>query len=176
MKRRLLIAASAWCCWPVAAVPRIEDHANQTPKLDLKTYLNGWLMAHGVFTDRAGSVVRRFTVQMQAHWQGDVGTLERTLSTATAARSAASGPSPSSARSATGGGRRRGGRGAWRGGRQCAALELATRSRLPVDGSVYEVDFDDWFYLMDDKVLLNKATMSKFGFKLGEVTLVFVKP
>ena len=34
---------------------------------------------------------------------------------------------------------------------------------LPVDGSVYEVDFDDWFYLMDDKVLLNKATMSKFG-------------
>ena len=28
---------------------------------------------------------------------------------------------------------------------------------------------------MNDKVLLNKAEMSKFGFKLGEVTLSFVK-
>jgi hypothetical protein len=28
---------------------------------------------------------------------------------------------------------------------------------------------------MTDKVMLNKATMSKFGFKLGEVTLSFTK-
>ena len=46
---------------------------------------------------------------------------------------------------------------------------------LPVDGKVYEVQFDDWMYLMDDRVMLNKATMSKFGIRLGEVTLSFVK-
>ena len=46
---------------------------------------------------------------------------------------------------------------------------------LPVDGTVYNVDFDDWMYLMTDKVMLNKATMSKFGFRLGEVTLSFFK-
>ena len=46
---------------------------------------------------------------------------------------------------------------------------------LPVDGKVYEVQFDDWMYLMNDKVMLNKATMSKFGFRLGEVTLSFTK-
>jgi hypothetical protein len=40
---------------------------------------------------------------------------------------------------------------------------------------VYEVQFDDWMYLMDDKVMLNKAMMSKFGFHLGEVTLSFTK-
>jgi hypothetical protein len=28
---------------------------------------------------------------------------------------------------------------------------------------------------MDDKVMLNKAQMSKFGFHLGEVTLSFTK-
>ena len=28
---------------------------------------------------------------------------------------------------------------------------------------------------MNDKVMLNKAVMSKFGFRLGEVTLSFVK-
>ena len=46
---------------------------------------------------------------------------------------------------------------------------------LPVDGSVYEVQFDDWMYLMDERVMLNKAHMSKFGIGLGEVTLSFVK-
>jgi hypothetical protein len=30
-------------------------------------------------------------------------------------------------------------------------------------------------YLMNDKVMLNKATMSKFGVRLGEVTLSFAK-
>jgi hypothetical protein len=29
---------------------------------------------------------------------------------------------------------------------------------------------------MDDKVMLNKAVMSKFGIYLGEVTLSFYKP
>jgi hypothetical protein len=37
------------------------------------------------------------------------------------------------------------------------------------------VQFDDWMYLIDDKVMLNKAEMSKFGIRLGEVTLSFIK-
>jgi hypothetical protein len=46
---------------------------------------------------------------------------------------------------------------------------------LPVDGRVWEVQFDDWMYLMNDRVMLNKASMSKFGVFLGEVTLSFTK-
>jgi hypothetical protein len=46
---------------------------------------------------------------------------------------------------------------------------------LPVDNKVYNVDFDDWMYLVDDKVMINRAVMSKFGFKLGEVLLSFTK-
>jgi hypothetical protein len=46
---------------------------------------------------------------------------------------------------------------------------------LPVDGKVYNVDFDDWMWLVDDKVMLNKSTMSKFGFRLGDVILSFTK-
>jgi hypothetical protein len=44
-----------------------------------------------------------------------------------------------------------------------------------VDGKVYHVDFDDWMFLMDDKTMLNRSAMSKFGFHLGEVTLSFRK-
>ena len=47
--------------------------------------------------------------------------------------------------------------------------------KLPVNGRVVEVQFDDWMYLMNDRVMLNKARMSKFGVGLGEVTLSFVK-
>ena len=46
---------------------------------------------------------------------------------------------------------------------------------LPVDDKIYHVDFDDWMFLMDDKVMLNRSFMSKWGFRLGEVTLTFVK-
>jgi hypothetical protein len=46
---------------------------------------------------------------------------------------------------------------------------------LPVDGTVWHVAFDDWMVLMDERVMLNKATMSKFGIRLGEVTLSFVR-
>ena len=46
---------------------------------------------------------------------------------------------------------------------------------LPVDGRVFEVQFDDWMYLVNDRVMLNKASMRKFGIYLGEVTLSFSK-
>ncbi|MBY0467552.1 MAG: DUF3833 domain-containing protein, partial [Burkholderiaceae bacterium] len=47
---------------------------------------------------------------------------------------------------------------------------------LEVDGRTYHVDFDDWMYLMDEHVMLNRAVMSKFGVRLGDVTLSFYKP
>ena len=56
------------------------------------------------------------------------------------------------------------------------ALRWAYTLRLPVDGKTYDVQFDDWMWLVDDRVMINKATMSKFGFRLGEVTLSFTKP
>ena len=46
---------------------------------------------------------------------------------------------------------------------------------LPVGDSTYKVKFEDWMYLMDDKVMLNKSKMYKFGIYLGEVTLTFIK-
>ena len=48
--------------------------------------------------------------------------------------------------------------------------------RLKVDGSTWDVQFDDWMYLMDRQVMLNRAAMSKFGIHLGDVTLSFYKP
>jgi hypothetical protein len=46
---------------------------------------------------------------------------------------------------------------------------------LPVDGRVWHVQFDDWMYLMDNRVMMNKARMSKWGIHLGDVTLTFIR-
>ena len=46
---------------------------------------------------------------------------------------------------------------------------------LDVDGRTYHVDFDDWMYLQDESVMLNRSTMSKFGIRLGDLTLSFRK-
>ena len=34
---------------------------------------------------------------------------------------------------------------------------------------------EDWMYLMNDRVMLNRAAMSKYGFHVGDVTLSFDK-
>ncbi len=46
---------------------------------------------------------------------------------------------------------------------------------LKVDDTAWKITFDDWMFLVDDGILLNKATMSKFGFRVGEITIVFQK-
>jgi hypothetical protein len=39
---------------------------------------------------------------------------------------------------------------------------------LPVDGRVWNVDLDDWMFLIDEQVMLNRSQMKKFGFHLGD--------
>ena len=181
MNRRHLITATAvlgatgaLVLGGCASAPTPADYAAEKPVLDLKTYFNGPLVAHGIFTDRAGKVARRFTVQMTGTWQGKEGTLDERFTYS------------------DGKTERRVwrltdlGNGRWSGRADDVVGEAVGQSagnalnwtytlRLPVDGSVYEVQFDDWMYLMDERVMLNKAVMSKFGIRLGEVTLSFYK-
>jgi len=80
MKRRLLLAAAAATAAFTlggCASQTIDAYANEKPLLDLQQYFNGTLDAYGVFTDRSGAVVKRFTVVMECSWSGDGGVLRR---------------------------------------------------------------------------------------------------
>jgi hypothetical protein len=46
---------------------------------------------------------------------------------------------------------------------------------LKADASTWEIHFDDWMFLQNDGVLINRATMSKFGIRVGEITIIFSK-
>lgn len=156
------------------AGPQVSDYAQQRPALQLDRYFNGRIRAHGIFQKRGGEVVRRFTVVMDCHWEGNQGVLDEAFSYSDGSTS----------------------RRVWRltkheGGRytgraddvvgEAAGQESGNAFRwnytlrLPVDGKEYEVQFDDWMFLVDERVMLNRATMTKFGLRLGEVTLSFTK-
>ena len=175
MNRRLLLslaAGSAALLLGGCASQNIANYAGQQPALDLQQYFNGTLDAYGVFTDRSGVVVKRFTVVMQCSWDGDDGVLDEdfTYSDGTKQKRIWR--------------LKKTGEGRFVGRADDVVGEALGESRgnafhwtytlsLPVDGRPIEVQFDDWMYLMTDKVMLNKAAMSKFGVRLGEVTLSF---
>ena len=168
----LLTAAAALIVG--CAAPGIEEYRDQRPVLDLRQYFDGEIEAHGIFQDRSGEVVRRFTVEIKGSWQGNVGTLEEDFfySDGTTDRRVWTvtkidehnyiGTADDVIGEATG-----------------MAYGNALRWRyvlaLEVDDKTYQVDFDDWMYLIDEEIMLNRAEMRKFGFRLGEVTLAFRK-
>ena len=174
MKRRIVLAAALALTLAGCAGPRIDDYAAEKPVLDLKQYFNGTLDAYGIFTDRSGKVVKRFTVVMTCSWQGEQGVLDEafTYSDGSTQRRVwrltrhpdgrYSGQADDVVGSA-------------QGQQSGNAFHWTYNLALPVDGRVIEVQFDDWMYLMNDKVMLNKAAMRKWGVGLGEVTLSFFK-
>lgn len=177
MKRRLILAlagASTALFLGGCASHNIAQYANEKPTLDLQQYFNGTLDAYGVFTDRSGAVVKRFTVLMQCTWTGDQGVLDEQFTYSDGTKQ-----TRIWRLTKTGNGRFVGRAddvvGEAQGETRGNAFHWTYTLRLPVDKSVYDVQFDDWMYLMTDKVMLNKATMSKFGVRLGEVTLSFTK-
>ena len=42
-------------------------------------------------------------------------------------------------------------------------------------GKNIKVSFDDWIFKQDHEVAINRATLTKFGFKVGELTVFFKK-
>ena len=182
-RRQLLRRAGALALLPAAALPLalggcashdIESYRADKPVLDLRSYFNGTLDAYGLFTDRSGQVVRRFTVVMVCTWQGDQGVLDEafTYSDGTTERRVWRLTQwPDGRYTGTAGDVVGEAQGQARGN----AFRWGYTLRLPVDGKTYDVQFDDWMFLMDERVMLNKAVMTKWGIRLGEVTLSFVR-
>ncbi len=153
---------------------RVADYAGQTPRFDLREYFNGQIVAHGIVQDRFGRVIRRMVVEMTGTWAGETGTLDENFSYS-------DGKKERRVWTIT----RRGDRyvgtasdvvGEAAGEAAGNALNWKYVLALPVDGTTYHVDFDDWMWQIDDRVLINRAVFSKFGIRLGEVLITFRKP
>jgi len=78
MQRRLLLSAAVAA--PVVlsgcASQNIDGYASEKPVLDLAQYFNGTIDAYGIFQDRSGQIVKRFTVVIDCSWKGNEGVLD----------------------------------------------------------------------------------------------------
>jgi hypothetical protein len=172
--RRLFLAGVPALALAGCATPEVTDYAAEQPVLLLERYFDGRVDAWGFFTDRGGRIVKRFTVAMDCRWQGADGTLDEDFRYTDGTRQRRvwrvrkigegrySGRADDVIGEATG-------------VASGNALRWNYTLALPVDGRTWEVQMDDWMFLMDERTLLNRTAMSKLGIHLGDVTIAFRK-
>jgi len=138
----------------------------------LEEYFQGRTYAWGLFEDRFGKVRRQFTVQVDGHWDGETLTLheyflydDHKTETRTwiihkhdnACYRGAFGEIVGDAK-----GRIKGNTLSWK-----------YTMNLKIGERTWRVNFDDQMHLQPNGIMINRATMSKWGFELGQVTLFF---
>ena len=150
------------------------DFKDQKPRLIIEEYLTGNVKAYGILQNRSGKVTRQFTADLDGKWDGqqlildekfnwndgeiqtrqwkinkiDEHNYEGTASDVVGtAKGFSYGP----------------------------AFKFEYVLLVPVKGKEIKITFDDWIFKQDERVAINRATMTKFGFIVAELTVMFVK-
>jgi len=152
----------------------LDYYSDTSPKADIKAYFNGPIKAWGIVQDWRGRVVNRFDIQMVGKWEGDTGTLtekfdyydgkkqERIWTIKKLADGTYEGTASDIIDKATG-------------SVSGSAARWNYVMDLPVDDTTYRIRFDDWMWLMNDGVLINRSYLKKFGITVSELTIFMQK-
>ena len=150
------------------------DFKDQKPRLIIEEYLSGNVKAYGILQNRFGKVTRQFTADLDGKWNGKQLILDEKFNwndgeiqtrqwqitkidehnyegvaedVVGAAKGFSYGP----------------------------AFKFEYVLLVPVKGKEIKITFDDWIFKQDERVAINRATMTKFGIKVAELTVMFVK-
>ena len=151
-----------------------EDFKNRKPRLIIEEYLSGKVKAWGILQNRSGKVTRQFSADLDGKWDGkklilnekfywsdgeiqnrqwqitkiDEHNYEGTAGDVVGkARGYSYGP----------------------------AFKFEYVLLVPVKGREMKITFDDWIFMQDERVAINRAKMTKFGIKVAELTVIFLK-
>jgi len=165
----LLVVALAGC----ASAPKPADYGADGPKLDLRQYFSGTVDGWGYVKDRSGKVVRRMHVEIICTWNGSEGTLDESFKWS-------DGKTEKRVWKIRKDGDRYIGTagdvvGEAVGVASGNALQWNYVLKLPPEQGGYEVNMDDWMWMIDDKTLANQTVMTKFGIKFAEINIFFRK-
>jgi len=151
-----------------------EDFSKKEPRFVLEEYFIGRTQASGIFEDRFGNLRRQFSVDIDGTWDGNILVLDEQFSYADGEKDQRvwritklddhTYEGTASDIIGTASGRSFGN-----------ALNWQYYMDLKVGDGRWRVYFDDWMFLQPGGTLLNRATVKKWGVRLGDVTLSFKK-
>jgi hypothetical protein len=152
-----------------------DEYRNATQKFDLEAFFNGEVKAWGIVQGRRGELVQRFEVDIIGTVENDELKLDETFtyqlgdgvekriwSIVAHSDGQYSGSASDIEGIATG---------------QVFgnAFNWRYEMDLPVDDTTYRVKFDDWIWAFDDKTIVNRSYIKKFGITMAEVTIFMQK-
>jgi hypothetical protein len=153
-----------------------DDYADAKPALDLRAYLSGNVTAHGMIFDWKGKPSRHFVAKITGTWKGNVGTLDELFTYSdgtTQTRVWTITFSDDHHFTGTAGDVIGVAKGSQNG--NVANMNYTLHHKDTKDGSTIDLNVDDWLYLTEGGVLLNRTKLYKWGMPVGEVFISFAK-
>ena len=151
-----------------------SDFKDQKPKLIIEDFLSGNVKAWGILQNRSGKVIRQFSADLNGAWDGKQLILDEKFNWSDGEiqtrqwkidkidKHNYEGVAEDVVGTA-------------KGYSYGPAFKFEYVLLVPVKGKEMKITFDDWIFQQDDNVAINRAVMKKFGFKVAELTVVFVK-
>ena len=152
-----------------------QDFSDTEPKFELFDYFAGETRAWGLFENRFGTVKRQFQVSITGTIQDEILTLDEKFTYSDGEIDTRIWHIEKKSDSYYEG-RANDVVGIAKGIASGNSLNWQYDLNLKVDDTTYKVHFNDWMFLQNDGVLINRAKVSKWGFEVGQVTLFFIKP
>ena len=151
-----------------------EDYKNTKPIIKIEEYFQGNVKAWGMLQGRSGEVKRQFVADMKGEFDGqnlildetfiwnDGEKQERRWTIKKVGDNRYEGTAPDVV-------------GIAKGVSFGSAFKFEYKLLVPYKDKKIKIKFDDWIFRQDEKTAINKATLTKFGFKVGELTVFFIK-
>jgi hypothetical protein len=153
---------------------KIEFFGGKQPMFEPEKYFLGKTRGAGMFHDRFGNLRTQFTIDMMGEIEGDIlvlsedflfddgSTDRRTWRLASLGHGRYEGVASDVIGMAK--------------GRVVGnAFQWCYKLNLKVGGGHWRVAFDDWLFLQPGGVILNRATVTRWGFEIGTMTATFSK-
>ena len=151
-----------------------SDFKDQEPRLVIENFLSGKVKAWGILQNRSGKVIRQFSADLNGKWDGkqlildekfiwsDGEIQKRKWTIKKLNENRYEGEASDVVGKAIG-------------YSYGPAFKFEYVLLVPVKSRKIKIKFDDWIFKQDDKIAINRAKMTKFGFTVGELTVMFSK-
>ena len=151
-----------------------QDFKNTEPAMQIEKFFDGKVKAWGILQDRKGTVTRQFKANMFGKFENNILTLDEEFFWNDGEKQKRIwkikkidehnyiGTAPDVVGEA-------------KGFSYGSAFKFEYNLLIPIKGKNIKISFDDWIFKQDEEVAINRATLTKFGFKVGELTVVFKK-